>query len=523
MKKLKWFLFNKNSKSTFWEIEPWINFNFIHIAIAAKSCDLPLIALYYIEIWYNKQLKLTNYNFNHNNLFKNEPHIINLLINSYKIIGENDAISENLSFLNSILNNKRSFSNECNEFGVLFNYDAHLYSNDVENNIEDRCNLINSLQNCSLNYLLNSYLMNPINENINEKRLNDLKYSCAIKLKNWNLDTNINEFELTKNKLIYQIANIMVNETKNKIKIISLCEKGKKLLLNDLINENSNLEPIIADLYNIEQINRSLDIETNNFEIMNESLFNLKNSSFNLVDSIYTNRILIFKSFLSRSNCNEISLKNKITNSIFKFYDLLIDNSILHKRFQIGENYINEMKTLNIASQNIELLINYKKSELLFEKREYTNARLLIKHTMDTINIDRLSIDKENMIEQYIKCLNLYARILHIIKCENPNKIINNYLELSIKLIKKYNFNNKSIETNSYFQLAKFADMQFQQINSYLKSTTFEEKQELIKTFKLESKEIEKLDPDSKLHLILRKQLDIGMFFFFLLLYQGFA
>ena len=37
----------------------------------------------------------------------------------------------------------------------------------------------------------------------------------------------------------------------------------------------------------------------------------------------------------------------------------------------------------------------------------------------------------------------LYANILDTIKCENPTNIINNYLELTIKLIDKHKLNTK--------------------------------------------------------------------------------
>lgn len=485
--------------------------NYLHIAGAAETCGLSYISLYYIEIWYNEQLKATNCSLNTNNLFKNEPFLIRLIINSYASIGESEAISENLLFLNSILNKKYSFCNQNNEFNSLFNYDNRLHINDSsksQESVEDKYNLIYSLKNCGMKYTLNSFLKNKsfIIDNENENKLNDLKYECAKKLKNWDLDIDFNDSEITYDKLIYKTVYTFVTETKNKLKLNQLYEKTQNLLMNSLSRcSQNNLESTIVNLYNLEQISNSVKFKTDDFDALNANLFTLHDNNFHLVDSIYSNRILIFQTLLNKSYIND---KPKLQISIARIYESLIDNAIKHKRFQIGELYINEMKIYNFT-QNLSIIIDYKHSVLLFEKCDFTTAKLLVKHTIDSIDIKSLSKDNQMTTEYYIKCLSLYASIMDKIKCENPNKIIKDYLELSIEIINKHKLDNKSIETTTYYKLAKFTDLQLQQINNFINSSTFEEKQDLIKKFKNESKEIEKLEPDSKFFLILRKQLDI--------------
>jgi ataxia telangiectasia mutated family protein len=481
----------------------------MHIASAAQKCDLSYISLYYIETWYNEQIKSAgNHSLNINNLFKNEPYLITLIIDSYTSIGESEAISENLSFLNSILNKKHNFCNQFNEFNALFNYDNRLFANEVSKsfkNSDDMYNMLNSLKNCGMKHILNSFLKNNYNEKDDGNKLNDLKYECAKKLQNWDFDTDINDLELTYDKLIYKTVYTVLNETQSKLKLKSLYEKTQDCLMNNLsICSKTNLESTIINLYNLEQINHSLNIITNDFEILNTNLFSLEYNNFNLIDSIYSNRVLIFRSALNRENVN----KNNIEISIAKTYEALIDNAIKHKRFQIGESYINEMKLLDF-NQNTKQIIDYKHSLLLFEKNDFTMAKLLIKHAIDSVDLNRLSKDNQIQIEYYIKFLSLYASILDKIKCENPNKIIKDYLELSVETINKYKLNNKTIETDTYFKLAKFTDLQLQQVNNFINSSTFEEKQDLIKKFKSESKEIEKLEPNGKFYTILRSQLDI--------------
>ena len=481
----------------------------MHIAYAAKKCDSSYISLYYIETWYNEQLKSANNDsLNINNLFKNEPYLITLIIDSYTSIGESEAVSENLSFLNSILNKKHNFCNQNNEFNTLFNYDNRLFVNEtskINENSEDIYNMLISLKHCGMKHILNSFLKKNYNEKENENKLNDLKYECAKKLQNWDFDTDINDSELTYDKLIYKTVYTVLNETQSKFKLKSLYEKTQDCLMNNLnLCSKNNLESTIINLYNLEQINHFLKIKTNDFETLNTNLFSMDQNNFNLIDSIYSNRILIFQSALNKEDVD----KNSIEISIVKIYESLIDNTIKHKRFQIGESYINEMKMYNF-NQNINQIIDYKHSLLLFEKNDFTMARLLIKHAIDSVDLNMLSKDDQIQIEYYIKFLSLYASILDKIKCENPNKIIKDYLELSIEIINKYKLENKKIETATYFKLAKFTDLQLQQINNFINSSTFEEKQDLIKKFKSESKEIEKLEPNGKFYTILRSQLDI--------------
>ena len=481
----------------------------MHIASAAQKCDLSYISLYYIETWYNEQIKLAgNDSLNINNLFKNEPYLITLIIDSYTSIGESEAISENLSFLNSILNKKHNFCNQFNEFNALFHYDNRLFANEVSKSFkssDDMYNMLNTLKNCGMKHILNSFLKNNYNEKDDGNKLNDLKYECAKKLQNWDFDTDINDLEFTYDKLIYKTVYTVLNETQSKLKLKSLYEKTQDCLMNNLsICSKTNLESTIINLYNLEQINHSLNIKTNDFEILNTNLFSLEYNNFNLIDSIYSNRVLIFRSALNRENVN----KNNIEISIAKTYEALIDNAIKHKRFQIGESYINDMKLFNF-NQNTKQIIDYKHSLLLFEKNDFTMAKLLIKHAIDSVDLNRLSKDNQIQIEYYIKFLSLYASILDKIKCENPNKIIKDYLELSVEIINKYKLKDKKIETDTYFKLAKFTDLQLQQVNNFINSSTFEEKQDLIKKFKSESKEIEKLEPNGKFYTILRSQLDI--------------
>jgi serine-protein kinase ATM len=481
----------------------------MHIASAAQKCDLSYISLYYIETWYNEQIKSAgNDSLNINNLFKNEPYLITLIIDSYTSIGESEAISENLSFLNSILNKKHNFCNQFNEFNALFHYDNRLFANEVSKSFkssDDMYNMLNTLKNCGMKHILNSFLKNNYNEKDDGNKLNDLKYECAKKLQNWDFDTDINDLEFTYDKLIYKTVYTVLNETQSKLKLKSLYEKTQDCLMNNLsICSKTNLESTIINLYNLEQINHSLNIKTNDFEILNTNLFSLEYNNFNLIDSIYSNRVLIFRSALNRENVN----KNNIEISIAKTYEALIDNAIKHKRFQIGESYINDMKLFNF-NQNTKQIIDYKHSLLLFEKNDFTMAKLLIKHAIDSVDLNRLSKDNQIQIEYYIKFLSLYASILDKIKCENPNKIIKDYLELSVEIINKYKLKDKKIETDTYFKLAKFTDLQLQQVNNFINSSTFEEKQDLIKKFKSESKEIEKLEPNGKFYTILRSQLDI--------------
>lgn len=65
------------------------------------------------------------------------------------------------------------------------------------------------------------------------------------------------------------------------------------------------------------------------------------------------------------------------------------------------------------------------------------------------------------------------------LKTENANTILETYLKPAVLTYERtYDTSSKIIE--AYVSLGKFCDAQYQQIDAYMKSKDFEEKQELI-------------------------------------------
>ena len=124
------------------------------------------------------------------------------------------------------------------------------------------------------------------------------------------------------------------------------------------------------------------------------------------------------------------------------------------------------------------------------------------------MNVNELNKNNKNN-EYYVKCLDFYAHLLDRTKCENPSVIIRDCLEIVINEVNSKRLNS-SIATDAYFSLAKFADLQFQNICDYMKSSTFDQKQDLIKKFRAEAKLVETTEPNSRCYMILRKQIDMN-------------
>lgn len=92
----------KTKSCNFWENCQFLaSFNYLFVARAAQLCGLHCHSVFFIETWYSQEMsKLKSYHSSVNtDLLSERPHVLELLLNSYKSIGETSALNSNLSYL----------------------------------------------------------------------------------------------------------------------------------------------------------------------------------------------------------------------------------------------------------------------------------------------------------------------------------------------------------------------------------------------------------------------------------------
>ena len=251
-------------------------------------------------------------------------------------------------------------------FNLLYGCDSQLNTVHNRNNINLKINLLNTLNNCGLTHLFNTYLNDIKTSATNDDiKIDDLKYSSAWKLGNWHLEevdtTNkcLNE-ETSLDGLFYStVSSIVKQNDEKRFEIYS--NKTQNCILKELtaydIHLSSRVTPLISRLYSLEQIKFFIkyqqDSDYNNLisnaSLVNDLWPNYENNftsnvkDFNLVDDILSVRVSILKSYLNKVQIKG-ECKEEIKHWLVSLYDKLIDNSIFHKRYQIAYTYLNEMR-----------------------------------------------------------------------------------------------------------------------------------------------------------------------------------
>lgn len=426
--------------------------------------------MYYLEIWFRET--------SNESQLKNESLVIELLIKAYEFIGQSDALSENFIYLNSL--NPTDHIMRLNPQN-LFEFDSKLFNSKYKS--DTFFNLLQSLKINAFDFTLND-LLNHNNRSSESSQLIDLKYECAWKLGNWSLDLNDDFKHETLNKNIYFTLKTL-KTTKSREILKFYADKTEKALLNELqtcdINLKCGLLRNIGHLYSLYKLKNSIS-----FDDDYENCFD--SSNFSVKDDILSLKIQILKDEYD-------SIK------LFAIYDGLINNAVYNERFLVAKKYLNELR--RVVSNENQLDINLKEIKLLIKSGELNRSRILLISGIDMLKMN------DNQTELYIQYLNEYASVLDKMKSENPLVIIRDYLDKALSLIDKHKIENKSLITNTHFSLAKFADLQYKTITNYMKSSTFEQKAELMKKFQLEAEKVEKIEPNSRLYVMLRKQLNI--------------
>ncbi|CAF0940395.1 unnamed protein product, partial [Brachionus calyciflorus] len=535
---------NRKKNCLFWvdNEEFWKNLNFLFLAQTSYQIGQNYSAIYFIEIWFNQQIKDKSRGFKNTNIeiLKSEPIAIEVLLSCFRNIGESNALdSELIYFIESA--KQLNFMDYENSDDCLNLYDNYLSRKDSTENVSmAKKGLIKALRNKGLSFLMENILNNGQshyeNGNSGSDSLENTKYMNAFKMSLWNeQDIKVNSSYSSFKQHFSECLNSMLmmdNDNQNLDLVIKNTneniEKCKKFLIEELVskkfihNEANNL---MIQFYQLEELKNSIpDVNNSNeLDFLDHVMKNLNKYSryeskffSNNIDSFY-----LFDDLLSlRVNLGQkISFKNdQEKNStantyIGKLFQDIVDNSINFKRFEIGQLYINEMRS---ASKVSKLICDIKEAELLYSKCNLKKAKYMLKNSLENFESSILKNSQttnSTEIASYIKALDLYGHLLNETKSENPTVIIRDLFEKSVYYIGKFNLDSQTdkfdLIVDSFFSLAKFADTQYQNICDYVKSKSFEEHAELMKKFQQESNKTKIIDPTSQFNFILHKQYDI--------------
>ncbi|OAD57559.1 Serine-protein kinase ATM [Eufriesea mexicana] len=439
-----------------------LKLNYIYIAKAAKYCSAFFTAILYAEMScetilndYNKFTSASKID----HVYELSPEqgrvIQNILRDSYTKIGNVDGISGTGS------SHLQDQSTRIHHYIHTNKWDEVMLAQDVElsfGNMMVIKEMANGLYQSGLQYLLSNFIstMSKNGAQIDE----DIQYECAWRLGNWNiyetnqtLHTQYNcnlKSEITEHDYhFYHYQALKYFHENNKIATQDAIQNARISIIKAL--KNISLELNLANQDDYEKIL---------YKWQQQDIANF--NKFQYIEPVLTQRTVMFQ--INETLINNANIKNALLNTYLQISKIAADEENLH---------IAIPKQKDIPPKIQDQLL-YQESLLARLRKDLNVGRFLLRNLMNKESLDA----------------NLRARILRVYgdwmvetKSENPQTVIEKYYLKSIDINTSISIQSPNTIKDLHdtqLALARFADNQFEQINSYIKSPQFENLKECV-------------------------------------------
>lgn len=234
---------------------------------------------------------------------------------------------------------------------------------------------------------------------------------------------------------------------------------AKLKLIDDLkdamVTEFQGLNKVLGGVYRLEEIANRECLWTNSrsyvYTSYEKEMFD--RTSFKWLDDLNCLRVQLVR--MQTDESPDSNQETSRSGYIESLYECLIDNAINHKKFKIGQVYVEEMTRQEILGN--ELRRNLKEAQLLMSRQSLKKAKFLLKSNIDEFEkfLNASHQGNQPQIDVYVKSLDLYAQLLSTTQEISPHQIMSEYLEKSVEVVEKEasqsSLNSFQYKTNFHF------------------------------------------------------------------------
>jgi ataxia telangiectasia mutated family protein len=451
----------------------WLDLDFIDIARIALKCRSYFTSLLYIEIWYNHQL-LSN-----NPVDVSEcPHVKSLLLEVYRCIGEGDGYYGACVLYcpkEELTRRLNEHLQEWEELVIYGNWDATLHDTSY-NPI-----LAESYRRLGYFHLLSKYISNvDTSDDSNDEYMSyrsEMAWRCGIwKESKIELGTLSEDYHSNIQSLMAAVRD------DNKTLFDTAMIKARSQVMDEILNINfesvCNISPHLTKLQGLLIFESVKDITDNNS--LNSLLMDWREAlsytsdDFNINEFLLSLRVTVLHSLIQCYGDDQ----NKLTLLKPALVDMLMTISKLARR----------AKQYQIAKGSVIVLKHFTKihslptwGTLLEEAKVYWYqgkgdiAMLLMKDLISTLQ----TMDCEVVCDVYPNALTIYGEWLMETLSENPQVILDEYLQKAVSLLQDQPSLKKDLQ-KAYLALARFHDGQYQRISNHMTSEAYMTKRDIL-------------------------------------------
>nr|XP_031830614.1 uncharacterized protein LOC116426162 isoform X4 [Nomia melanderi] len=437
---------------------------------------------------------------------------LNVSIEASKCLGDFDAIHGTGS------SHLQEHSTRIQHYVHTHKWDKVILAQDVElsfGNMTVIKEMTNGLHQSGFQYLLSNLIctMSKNNEEIDE----DIQYECSWRLSNWNF-SEINQSLYMKNdyKLKSQITEsdyhfyhyqaLKYFHEGNEIGIQNAIENARisiiKALRNVSLESSKTIYEKLMQLQLIREIEELSLAKPDEYEKLLKKWKQQDITNFNefqYIEPVLTQRTIMYQ--INDTLALNMQLKDALFNTYLDISKIAADKENLH----IATRSLAVLAKQTDLPQKIQDQLLYQESLLTRLRNDLKIGRFLLRNLIHKNTLD---------INLRAQVLRVYGDWMAETKSENPQTVIKNYYLKSIDI--STSIDEQTVDSiknlhNTQVALARFADAQFEQICTYMKSTQFESLKECV-TYSTEGVNMHSIskDKDVRRALILNQKQHIN-------------
>ncbi|XP_052812043.1 serine-protein kinase ATM-like isoform X2 [Mya arenaria] len=495
-----------------WDNNFWLDIDYLKVAMAAQYVSAHFSTLMYAEIWFDvqREKQATTRSSQSQKLSQslseetrldnlsgasqtNVP-IQGLLLEAYTWIGDPDGV------YGCGAGRKADTSSRVCTYQHENQWDKAVVSCDIEMSQSGQGNqyeLLYALQSFGTSHILSMYMQGMLGQEtgtVLTSNTRELQFESAWRVGQWNLDVpNKSQGSPGFHECMYRSLRL-VKEDHFSLATSSLNLARTSALLRlqgGCLDSTKQLYSAMADL---QCINMVQDIAT---------ILNRKSDGTSLPllsDTVYTDTEFAVLDPVLHMQCTSSRLLHEKLGANTLFKDVVTSLKQLAvtarqaNRHQISERAIASLKQLCGSDPGLAIPCTIEEARLFWARGEQNIAKHLIRASIDKLN--KLRTTDSECAKMFPKALGIYGDWLAETRSENPNIIMENYMEKTIALYEELG-EDKETSVDAYLSLARYADTQYQNIVNYMRSSTFEAKQTLMRNAKEEAERLREVMGES--------------------------
>ncbi|CAD6215508.1 GSCOCG00000317001-RA-CDS [Cotesia congregata] len=460
-----------------------LKLNYLHIAKAAQYCSAYFTSVLYAELYCETIKKsvaerpdnISTIDYICEVNYNDGKSLQNILRDAFVEIGDPDSIH------GCGLSHLKNSSSRTQHYIHLQQWDKVMITQDAELSLGYKSpnGMANALRHSGFDYLLNKF----ISTTKNNDNFNEYEYETAWRLADWNFSSPEQHYIIEGDDSLKSFAdkdkgnNYYYNYHYQALKCL---HSNDNVVLKNYIDvarmsiikslSNASLECSQTVYPKLVRLQMLLELEelsistSDDWDNLIDNWYNKYLPNFN--DFMYVEPILAQR--ITMCKIKYLSSNNKsIKDALIKTYLELSKIAELQGYPHIAVRLLITLSNEDNLSDEIKNQLQFRDALLSWVRNDRDIARYLMR---DLLN-------KKQSLSLNAQALRVYGNWMAETKTENPQAVIDNYYKESIEVSMK--IDNKSPEDAdnlncTYAALAQFADAQYQQINTFMKTPQFE-------------------------------------------------